>query len=79
MSIAKDWRGRGLGARMLQAAIDETQAWPGFCRIELEVAPWNTRAIALYERFGFAHEGCKRKAYAMRGAPEDSLLMARVR
>jgi RimJ/RimL family protein N-acetyltransferase len=78
MSVARSWRGRGLGARLLDAAINETKAWPGFCRIELEVAPWNVRAIALYERFGFEHEGRKRKAFAMRSAPEDSLLMARV-
>jgi hypothetical protein len=41
---------------------DAEKGWPGFCRIELDVVPWNTPGIRLYEPFGFAHEGRKRKA-----------------
>jgi RimJ/RimL family protein N-acetyltransferase len=47
MSVAKAWRGRGVGRKLLAAAIEETKGWPGFCRIELECAPWNEAAIAL--------------------------------
>jgi len=76
MSVAKDWRGRGVGRKLLAAAIDETRAWPGFCRIELECAPWNAPAIALYEGLGFVLEARRRKALNLRGRPEDMLLMA---
>jgi RimJ/RimL family protein N-acetyltransferase len=76
MSVAKAWRRRGVGERLLRAAIDESYGWPGFCRIELEVAPWNTGAVALYERLGFLHEGRRIKALNLRGQPEDMLIMA---
>jgi RimJ/RimL family protein N-acetyltransferase len=76
MSVAQAWRRRGVGERLLRAAIDEARGWPGFCRIELEVAPWNAPAVALYERLGFLHEGRKIKALDLRGRPEDMLIMA---
>ena len=41
MSVARRWRRRGVGRRLLTVAIDEAKGWPGFCRIELECAPWN--------------------------------------
>ena len=78
ISVARDWRGKGLGRALMQAAIAEAKAWPGFCRIELEVVTWNTPAIALYESLGFRIEGRKRKAACFRGRPEDEFLMALV-
>jgi RimJ/RimL family protein N-acetyltransferase len=78
MSVAKEWRGQGVGRALLEAAIAGTKAWEGFCRIELEVAPWNANAIALYESLGFELEARKRKSMALRGEPEDMLLMSLV-
>lgn len=78
ISVAPDWRGRGLGRRLMEAAIAEARSWPGFCRIELIVVTWNTPAIALYESLGFRIEGRKRKAVNFRGRPEDEFLMALV-
>jgi putative acetyltransferase len=62
----------------MKAAIDETKKWPSFCRIELEVVPWNKPAIHLYESLGFVREGVKRKAANYGGKPTDSALMALV-
>ena len=76
MSVAKAWRGRGVGRKLLAAAIEETRGWPGFCRIELECAPWNEAAIGLYASLGFVLEARRRKALNLRGQPEDMLLMA---
>ena len=76
MSVAKDWRGKGVGRAILEAAIVKTREWPGFCRIELEVFPHNAAAIALYESLGFKHEARKVKAVQMGAQPEDLLLMA---
>ena len=76
LSVAKAWRGRGVGRRLLAAAIEEVRDWPGFCRIELECAPWNAPAIGLYESLGFLLEGRRRKALALRGDPADMLMMA---
>jgi RimJ/RimL family protein N-acetyltransferase len=76
MSVAKAWRGRGVGRRMLQHVIEEARGWPGFCRIELECVAWNTNAIGLYESLGFVVEGRMVKAINLRGKPEDMLVMA---
>jgi L-phenylalanine/L-methionine N-acetyltransferase len=47
-------------------------------RLELDVFADNQRAIALYRKFGFVHEGTH-QAYALRdGAYVDSLSMARL-
>ena len=78
MSVARDWRGRGLGRRLLERALEEVRAWPDVCRIELEVVPWNTPAVRLYESLGFTVEARKAKAIDLRGSPEDLLLMSRV-
>jgi RimJ/RimL family protein N-acetyltransferase len=76
VSVANGWRGRGVGRKLVQAAIAETKKWEGFCRLELEVAPWNAVAIHLYEAMGFTIEGRRLKALNLRGTPEDDFLMA---
>ncbi len=78
MAVARPYRNRGIGRRRLQAAIDETKCWPGFCRIELIVAPWNAPAIKLYQSMGFVQEGVLRKRAKLRASPHDMILMALV-
>ena len=52
IGILPEHRGRGLGRRLLRAAIDA--AWAnGFERIELEAYASNTAALALYEKLVF--------------------------
>jgi RimJ/RimL family protein N-acetyltransferase len=68
-------RGRGVGRRLAEAAIAAARA-KGAERIELEVFASNTRAIALYERLGFAREGVKRRARKLDGGYDDDVLMA---
>ena len=75
MSIDKDWRGRGLGERLVRAALERCAGWPDFHRLELNVVPWNRPAIALYEKLGFEQESVIRKGVNLRGAPEDLLVM----
>jgi L-phenylalanine/L-methionine N-acetyltransferase len=56
MMVAPEWRGRGVGSALMEAAI-------GWCRregvekIELSVYPDNAAAQALYTKFGFREEG----------------------
>lgn len=78
MSVAQSFRDRGIGAGLVDAAIETARGWPQLCRLELEVVPWNAPAIRLYERKGFILEARKRRAINLRGQPEDLLLMALV-
>lgn len=78
ISLAKGWRGKGIGRKLMEALVAEAKGWPGCCRIELECVTWNTNGIALYESLGFVVEARKKKAVNLRGAPEDKFLMALV-
>jgi RimJ/RimL family protein N-acetyltransferase len=67
--------GRGLG----RALIEQARRWAvehGLHRIELTVMAHNQRAIGLYERTGFAHEGRRVEALLIHGEFRDELTMA---
>ncbi len=75
VGISSEHRGRGIGTALIQAALANAKA-AGFTRVELTVRENNKRAIALYERLGFAHEGVKRNAVRVDGKYENLLCMA---
>jgi ribosomal-protein-alanine N-acetyltransferase len=74
IAVARRAQGRGLGARLLQALLDEAER-RGQHRVLLEVRADNDRAIALYERFGFHRSGVRRGYYQPSGA--DALVMTK--
>ena len=53
MYLRGEFRGRGLGRRLLDDALAEARRL-GFARVVLETASVLKEAIALYERYGFA-------------------------
>src|SRR3984885_1502865 len=65
MAVDRDWRGRGVGSALLQAAIDWARG-AGLHKLCLEVFPHNAAGIALYRRAGFAQAG-RRVAQYRRG------------
>ncbi|MEM1276487.1 MAG: GNAT family N-acetyltransferase [Pseudomonadota bacterium] len=71
--------GRGIGTALLGALIDLADKWLGLVRLQLDVNADNARAIALYERAGFEHEGKLRGDVLRDGVLVDSHLMARLR
>ena len=74
MGVHPDYRGQGLGARLLAACIDK--AWAkGLTRIELEARADNHVAIALYRKFGFEHEALKARAMRFDGVYHDAVQM----
>jgi RimJ/RimL family protein N-acetyltransferase len=75
MGLVEGYRGRGLGSRLLRAAVDRALE-AGLRRVELEVFASNHDALALYERFGFRHEGVRRRARFLDGRWDDMVLMA---
>ncbi len=78
ISVSKAAQGQGVGGALMTALLDYADNWAQVLRIELTVFHDNARAIRLYERHGFEHEG-RAKAYALRnGVYEDVLMMARL-
>lgn len=78
ITVAKASQGQGVGQALMAALLDYADNWAQVLRIELTVYHDNARAIRLYERHGFEHEG-RLKAYALRnGIYEDVVTMARL-
>ncbi len=79
MAVHDAYAGRGAGTALMAAIMEQADRWLNIRRLELSVWTDNVRAIALYERFGFEHEGVLR-SYAWRdGAYADAASMARLR
>lgn len=78
ISVSPSAQGQGVGTALMAALLDYADNWAQVLRIELTVFSDNERAIRLYERHGFEHEG-RFKAYALRnGVYVDALAMARL-
>jgi predicted GNAT family N-acyltransferase len=66
MAVLKEWRGRGIGAAILEALIAEARR-----RGDAEVAlSAQTHALAFYRRFGFKPEG---EIYEEAGIPHQAM------
>ncbi len=63
--------------RLLAATVRRARE-AGFARVEFEVRTDNARAIALYEKFGFAREGVVRRAVFVDGDYIDAIAMAMI-
>ena len=62
MMVSRDWRGRGVGSALMEAAI----AWAReqkLHKLTLDVFAHNESAIALYKKFGFVEEGRRVRQY----------------
>lgn len=75
MGILPAYRDKGLGGRLMRRTLDAARKF-GLHRFELSVHADNARAIALYEKIGFVHEGRARDAVLIDGRYIDSLNMA---
>jgi RimJ/RimL family protein N-acetyltransferase len=75
MGVVSAWRGRGIGSRLLTAALQAARQRE-MTRIELTVRVDNERARRLYERFGFKVEGRCRRYMLVDGGYQDGYLMA---
>jgi RimJ/RimL family protein N-acetyltransferase len=75
MLVDREWRGRGVGSALIQAAIDWARGH-GLHKLSLEVFAHNTAAIALYRKCGFVEEGHRVRHYRRAsGELWDSLVM----
>lgn len=69
MAVLAGWRGRGVGALLLQALIDEAQR-RGMTRVVLNA---QTHALGFYARFGFVPEG---EEYEEAGLPHRTMSLS---
>lgn len=77
VGVLQRWTGRGVGNRLMRA-IEHWALDHDFHRLELMVHVRNARAIALYERLGYHHEGVRRHASKIDGEYVDLLYMAKL-
>jgi RimJ/RimL family protein N-acetyltransferase len=77
IGVLAEASGQGVGTRLLE----EAKRWAaarGLHRIELNVMAHNHRAIAVYERVGFVHEGRRVECLLIDGKFLDELYMAMI-
>jgi RimJ/RimL family protein N-acetyltransferase len=75
MLVDREWRGRGVGSVLLQAAIDWARG-QGLHKLCLEVFAHNAAGLALYRKYGFVEEGRRVKQYRRAsGELWDSIVM----
>jgi len=75
LAVAPDWRARGVGGRLLDAAVAEAVT-SGVRRLHLEVRESNRAAQLLYGSRGFVAVGRRKNYY--RSPVEDALLFSRI-
>jgi RimJ/RimL family protein N-acetyltransferase len=75
IAVADGWRDVGIGTALMEAALDWARE-RGLAKVALGVFPDNERAIAVYERVGFVHEGLRRRQYRSGDGFRDEVLMA---
>jgi len=74
LSVRRDFWGVGLGSALCKTIFSEAKR-TGVTRIALKVRADNARAIRLYERLGFSHEGRLVGAFLVGGVELDELVM----
>lgn len=77
MAVDPDYQGRGIGTRLLSAALDDLGE--GCVMVFLEVRASNQPALALYEKLGFNRMGIRKNYYPSASGKEDAVLMALTR
>jgi RimJ/RimL family protein N-acetyltransferase len=75
ITVGREYRGRGIGRRLMAYAIDWARASGVLTRIELNVFVRNSNAIRLYESCGFVVEGRRRRSTHRDGEYLDDLVM----
>ena len=79
IAVQEKYWGYGLGSLLMEVALDWAEQTPMIRRLELTVQARNSRAVHLYEKFGFKIEATKeRGAKTKDGEFLDVYLMSRL-
>lgn len=74
--LLKEYWGQGIGSKMFETIIATAKKYGGVTQLELDVVCENSRAIALYEKFGFVKVAVHPKALRLKdGTYKDDCLM----
>lgn len=79
VAIMMGERGRGFGTDAMRLICRVGFETMNLHRIELDVVASNARAVHVYEKVGFRHEGRRRACYFWGGKYEDYLIMGLLR
>lgn len=74
--LHRDWQGQGIAGQLMKNMLNLAKRHGAEVCL-LEVRPSNTRAIGLYEKFGFAEIGLRKSYYPAEVGREDALVLAR--
>jgi L-amino acid N-acyltransferase YncA len=72
--VERDWRGRGVGHRLLEALITRARDL-GYHKLVLAAFPFNAAGITLYRRLGFVEVGVYREQGQLDGKWVDVVVM----
>lgn len=75
ISTRKDHWGKGIATEVLTYLIDWAKANDVIRKVNLKANVSNTKAIALYERMGFQHEGLHKRDFYLHGEFTDAVTM----
>ena len=75
--VGRDWRGRGVGHRLLEALIARGREL-GYHKLVLAAFPFNAAGVALYRRLGFAEVGVYREQGRLDDKWVDVVVMERM-
>jgi len=79
MYVAPEFRGRGVGRRLVEEALRQSFATAGIRQVYLAAHAANTAAVALYEAMGFTSFGVERGSMIVDGVLQDEVHMVCVR
>ena len=74
-----EWQGKGVARSLIDAVLDMADNWMNLRRVSLSVWHTNTRAIKLYESYGFEREGVMRDYVYCDGRYLDAIYMGRLK
>jgi phosphinothricin acetyltransferase len=75
--VERDWRGRGIGRRLLDALVARARAI-GYHKLVLSAFPWNEAGMRAYRRAGFREVGVYREQGRLDGRWVDTVVMEKI-
>jgi len=74
--VNAEYRDQAVGSRLMKIGLDWAHSSGIIKRVQLEVYARNTRAIRVYEKYGFVKEGHRQRSMFQKGEYLDEYLMA---